>query len=117
MGKKKSVALMILLTVVIAVLCAITIFPSFAIPGTVEIWNPAVMQFDFGNELGGGYYAYYYPEGVISETTYESALEMITDEDEKTEYEDSYKKYGEGLYLSVDEEDGIYLAMKHFNLI
>ncbi len=111
MGKKKSVALMLLLTVVIAVLCAITIFPSFAIPWTAaDIWNPAVMQFDFGNELGGGYYAYYYPEGVIDEATYESALEMLTDEDEKKEYEESYKKYGDGLYLNVDEEYGIYLA-------
>ena len=105
MGKKKSTALMVLLTVVIAVLCAITIFPSFAIPGTVEIWNPAIMQFDFGSDLGGGQYAYYYPEGVMSESAFESEKELKKEED-KQEFVDSYKKHG-SLYLSKDEDDGI----------
>ncbi len=105
MGKKKSTALMVLLTVVIAVLCAITVFPSFAIPGTVEIWNPAIMQFDFGSDLGGGQYAYYYPEGVMSETAFESEYELKKEED-KQEFKDSYKKHG-SLYLSKDEDDGI----------
>ena len=57
MGKKKSIVLMVLLTIVIVVLCAITVVPSFAIPGTVKSWNPVVMQYDLGTDLGGGYYA------------------------------------------------------------
>ena len=67
MGKKKSIVLMVLLTIVIVALCALTIFPSFAIPGTVKIWNPVVKQYDLGADLNGGYYAYNYPTGVISE--------------------------------------------------
>ena len=72
MGKKKSVVLMTLLTIVIVVLCAITAFPAFSFPGkSVKKWNPAVMQYDLGMDLGGGYYAYYYPEGVITENEFE----------------------------------------------
>ncbi len=110
MGKKKSTALMILLTVVIAVLCAITIFPSFTLPWTdgVKGWNPAVMQYDFGADLGGGYYAYYYPEGVMSETAFDSEYELKPEAD-KQAFKDSYVQHG-GLYLSVDEEDGIYVG-------
>ena len=105
MGKKKSVALMILLTIVIAVLCAITIFPTVSIPWTVKIWNPAVMQYDFGAEFSGGYYAYYYPQGVITETEYNATLQSKTGE-ELNDYKDAYVQHG-GLYLSKDEDDGI----------
>lgn len=105
MGKKKSVVLMILLTIVIAVLCAITIFPTFSLPGTVKIWNPAVMQYDFGAEFNGGYYAYYYPQGVITETEYNATLQSKTGDD-LDEYKASYKQHG-GLYVSTDEDDGI----------
>ena len=70
MGKKKSTILMVLLTIVMVVLLFITAFPTMTIPFTdgVKIWNPAVTQYDLGADLGGGYYAYYYPVGVISET-------------------------------------------------
>ena len=54
MGKKKSVVLMVLLTIVIVALCLITAFPAFAVPGTVKKWNPAVKQYDFGADLSGG---------------------------------------------------------------
>ena len=105
MGKKKSMVLMILLTIVIVVLCAITVFPSFAIPGTVKEWNPAVKQYDLGADLGGGYYAYYYPEGIISEAEYNNNLSVLTG-DKADEYKSSYVKHG-GLYLSTDEDYGI----------
>ena len=110
MGKKKSVVLMTLLTIVIVVLCAITAFPAFTLPGSngVKKWTPAVLQYDLGPDFGGGYYAYYYPQGVITETEYkknEAALEG----DELTEYKDSYKQYKDtSLYLSTDPDDGIY---------
>ena len=64
---------MVILTIVIVVLCALTIFPAFAIPGTVKMWNPAVLQYDLSTDLNGGYYAYYYPKGVITETEYEDS--------------------------------------------
>ena len=64
MGKKKSVVLITLISIVVAILCAITLFPSFEIPfridGTYKSWNPVVKQFDLSADLGGGYYTYYY---------------------------------------------------------
>ena len=97
MGKKKSLVLMVLLTIVIVVLCAITVVPSFTLPGTVKIWNPVVKQYDLGADLDGGYYAYYYPTGVISETEWKN----LEDAD-KAEYQ-AHK----GLYLSKDADLGI----------
>ncbi len=104
MGKRKSTVLMVLLTIVIVALCALTIFPSFAIPGTVKIWNPAVMQYDKGADLGGGYYAYYYPTGVISETEYKE----LSEEDQAT-----YVRYmDKGLYLKDDTDYGIVAGLE-----
>lgn len=110
MGKKKSVVLMTLITIVIVVLSFITAFPAFTIPGTngVKKWNPAVLQFDLGTDFSGGYYAYYYPQGVITEKEYNDNVAAL-EGDEKTEYEESYKKHGDtSLYLSTDPDDGIY---------
>ena len=93
MGKKKSVVLTVLITIVMVALLVLTAFPSFTIPGTegIKLWNPAVMQFDLGMDLGGkhvadsrvggGYYAYYYPEGVISEVEYETNVRLLEGED------------------------------------
>lgn len=121
MGKKKSVVLMVLLTIVIVALCALTAFPAFTLPwNKVQSWNPAVLQYDLGADLNGGYYAYYYPEGVISETEYkdnEAALQAAVDEaadedkadkqEELEEYQSSYAKH-KGLYISTDEKIDIY---------
>ena len=108
MGKKKSVVLMTVLTIVIVVLCAITAFPAFSFPGnSVKKWNPAVLQYDLGMDLGGGYYTYYYPEGVISATEYENNLADKTG-DEREEYIDSYfNPAGSSLYFSNDEDKNI----------
>jgi hypothetical protein len=122
MGRKKSVVLMTLLTIVIVVLCALVAFPVFPITGTPDSWNPVALQYDLDADLGGGYYAYYYPEGVIPETEYDDQLAALTvardeaaDEDkqdaqeELDEFVDSYVAYkvGDkqtGLYLSTDPE-------------
>ena len=76
MGKKKSIVLMVLLTIVIVILCAITVVPSFSlsvlVKDSVKIWNPVVSKYDLGTDLDGGYYAYYYPTGVISEAEYKN---------------------------------------------
>ncbi len=109
MGKKKSVVLIILLTIVTIVLCAITALPSFTVPGTnkTKKWSPAVMQFDLGMDLGGeyldgrvggGYYAYYYPDGV------KPASDYVEDTEDKF----GYAEHG-GLYVSKDPAKGIYL--------
>ena len=104
MGKKKSVVLMVLLTIVIVVLCALVAFPSVPL-GEINRWSPIAERYDFGADLGGGYYTYYYPQGVISETVYVENLSALEGE-EADEYEDSYKKFN-GLYLSTDVDDGV----------
>ena len=94
MGKKKSVVLMVLLTIVIVVLCGLMLIP-FPVSET-DSWKPPVLRYDLSTDLGGGYYAYYYPEGVIPET----------EDFESGKTADDYLKVG-GLYLSKDEELGI----------
>ena len=108
MGKKKSVVLMTLLTIVMVVLCALVAFPSFPIAGTIYSWEPIAMHYDFGADLGGGYYTYYYPNGVISETEYTHTLAGKEQDGQEAvdEYKASYKQFG-GLYLSTDEEIGV----------
>ena len=117
MGKKKSVVLMTIITIVMVALCFLTAFPSFTIPGTggIKIWNPAIMQFDLGMDLGGsyvadstvggGYYTHYYPNGVISEAEYKTDSQF-KEGDELKEYQSEYVKYN-SLYLSTDEKDGV----------
>ena len=77
MGKKKSVVLMTLITIVLVVLCALTVLPSFSFPWNdgVNGWQSAIEHLKMSADFEGGYYAYYYPEGVISETEYQSNLE------------------------------------------
>lgn len=106
MGKKKSVVLMTLITIVLLVLCAIVAFPSVKLDKNgIKKWNPAVLQYDLGSEFSGGHYAYYYPEGIIPETEYQSDLAALEGE-EKGEYEDAYKQFG-SLYLSTNPDDCI----------
>ncbi len=98
MGKKKSVVLMTLITIVLVVLCALVAFPRVPLgQGGIKKWNPVAMQYDLGAEFSGGYYAYYYPNGVVTEAEYEALSE-----DEQAEYQ----RHG-SLYLSKDEADCI----------
>ena len=78
MGKKKSVVLTVLITVVLVVLTLFTVCPKFWFPWNdgLKGWNAVSTEFiDFGSDYEGGYYAYYYPEGVISEAQYKNDLE------------------------------------------
>lgn len=105
MGRKKSVVLLVLLTIVIVALCLFAVMPvagTFVWKGAVSKWNPVVKTYDFDGTLGGGYYTYYYPEGVISETEYKFNAENKPEEYNET----TYKAFG-GLYLSTDVEDGV----------
>ena len=109
MGKKKSVGVLTLITIVIVALCAMIAVPSFDLPfpvnGAESTWHPVVDTYDFDEDLGGGYYTYYYPEGVISEVEYQKEYESRS-EDKQEEYENSYTPY-KGLYLSTDSDDGV----------
>ena len=112
MGRKKSVVLMVLLTIVIVALCALTVFPAFTFPwNKVNGWQPAISSLDAGAELRGGYYTYYYPQGVISATEYEDNYENFPDTEdgraERDKYADKYVAH-KGLYLEKSEKLGIF---------
>ncbi len=74
MSKTKSVVMTTLLTIVIVVLCLVCVVPEFTVPFRVGgIWNKynsVVSVTSYGSDLGGGYSAVYYPEGVVSAEDY-----------------------------------------------
>ena len=74
MGKKKSVVLMVIITIVLVALTVFTVCPSFWFPwgNGLKGWNGVTSFVDFGSDFEGGYYAYYYPEGVKSEAQYKN---------------------------------------------
>ena len=94
MGKKKSVALIVLISLILAVLLAMSV-ESFSVPSTVKNYNSLLSVIDLGCDLGGGYQTVMYPEGVISKEEYQSLVEA--DEASAEDYT-AYK----GVYLSTD---------------
>ncbi len=108
MGKKKSVVLLILISIVTAVLCVICAFPSIHVTKT-KIWKPATTQYDLDYDLGGGYYTTYYPKGVVSAMEYQAKVaEYEGDTAKLDEYKESYKKLeGTNLYFSTDVDDKV----------
>lgn len=105
MGKKKSVVLMVLISIVLIALTVFTVCPGFWFPWNdgLKGWNSVLAEkVDFGSDYEDGYYAYYYPKGVISEAEYKDNL-RDKDADEAKEYEERHIKYG-GLYLDKEAD-------------
>ncbi len=107
MGKVKSAVFTVLFTIVIAVLCAMCVVPTFTLPfnigGSVKEYNSVLNVMSLDGELGGGYYTVYYPEGVISSSEYDaeySAKKEVSDE-LANKYAEEYVKHG-SLYLEKD---------------
>ena len=105
MGRKKSVILTVLLAIVILALSVLTFGPKVDI-GEADTFHSAIFQYDLSMDLGGGTYAYYYPEGVISEAEYKDNVKALEGKDLE-KYEDSYFNH-KGLYLSYEGKYGIY---------
>ena len=109
MGKKKSVVLMVIISIVLVALTVFTVCPSFWFPWNngLKGWNSVLAgNVDFGSDYKGGYYAYYYPEGVISEAEYKDNYEALkgdSDPDNEKEYADRYIQRG-GLYLDTEAD-------------
>lgn len=113
MGKKKSVLLLVLYTLLIALLCVVCLVSfNFGPKGSRKfdsILNSIAKDADLGGVYtasevysGGGYSAVYYPEGVISAKQYANDLGGIADEAERAEYEAKYRAAANGaLYLEV----------------
>ena len=102
MGKTKSVILLIVYTLVIAVLCFIcTVSFSYG-PDNMQTFSSVMRMMekdadlglayganaDAGAYIGGGYSAVYYPDGVISAKEYEDNLAGLreTSEEDAAEY-------------------------------
>lgn len=102
MGKKKSVALIVLVTLILAALLFISVTPSFYV-SAAQRFNSLLSIVDLGTDLGGGYYTVYYPEGVISQSEYETL---------RAEYDEAVAEAGTDGNVDVDNPAETYLAYK-----
>ena len=103
MGKKKSVVLMVIISIVLIALTLFTVCPTFSFPWNEGLhgWNGVLeTNVDFGSDYKDGYYAYYYPEGVISEAEYK---DNYNDSEDKEEYANRFIQCG-GLYLDKEAD-------------
>ena len=103
MGKKKSVVLMVIISIVLIALTLFTVCPTFSFPWNEGLhgWNGVLAtNVDFGSDYKDGYYAYYYPEGVISEAEYK---DNYNDSEDKEEYANRFIQCG-GLYLDKEAD-------------
>ena len=102
MSKKKSAALFVLITIILAVLC---VWCTVSFEAGVNDVHSVISIINKDTSLGGGYTTVYYPEGVISAEDYEANLTAFGagQESEKEDYIDSYVAYGTGaVYLEKD---------------
>lgn len=104
MGKKKSAVFLILITIVIAVLCVAC---TVSFPFGIKNYHSVISIIPKDAELGGGYTAVYYPEGVISAEEYESTLGGYADEEKRAEYADKYSAHdGGAVYFEKEKVFG-----------
>lgn len=108
MGKKKSVVLIILVTIVLVGLLFISVTPTFPVKSPYN-FRSLLSIVDLGSDLGGGYSVVYYPEGVISAEQYEGKVaqyeELKGTEDEISDPSGEYVAHG-GVYLSQEILEG-----------
>ena len=96
MGKKKSVALIVIVTVVLLGLLFISITPTFPVKTPYSLQS-LLNTVRLGADLGGGYGAVYYPEGVISAEEYAGEVARY-ESGEGTDPAEQYVANG-GVYL------------------
>lgn len=110
MGKKTSVAALIAMSILIAVMCFVCLIPFEYGTNNLHRFNSVLEMTDKDMGLGGyyasenegynggGLTAVYYPEGVISARQYADDLAGKSDADDIQEYKDKYVACG-SLYL------------------
>lgn len=102
MSKTKSVVMTVILTIVIVLLCLMCVVPEFSIPfsigGLWKTYTPVFSVINYGSDLGGGYSAVYYPEGVISAADYDAQTESYEEN-----LEEALRKYYGDQTTSADE--------------
>ena len=116
MGKKESTVVKRLLAILMVVLYAIMTLSS-CVTGTESSSSTGADGEDSAvkYELDSGYYTYYYPSGIISETEYNSEVAVLKEaiakglegaQEELDEYKASYRRHG-SLYLNKNPNYGI----------
>ena len=100
MGKKKSVALIVIVTVVLLGLLFISITPTFPVKTPYSLQS-LLNTVRLGADLGGGYGAVYYPEGVISAEEYAGEVARY-ESGEGTDPAEQYVANG-GVYLDSEK--------------
>ena len=111
MGKKKSVVLMVFISIVLFALTVFSVYPAHWFPWNdgLKGWNSVAADFvDFGSDYKGGYYVYYYPEGVISEAKYKDNYASLNEKEgveseKQKEYRERFIQSG-GLYLDKEAD-------------
>ena len=109
MGKKKSTALIVLITIVLVGLLFLSFTPTFSVKSP-NSFRSLLSIVDLGRDLDGGYYTVYYPEGVISKAEYETLkaeydyVASNTEEGQTPSVENPEENYTvyKGIYLSND---------------
>ena len=101
MGKKKSVALIVIMVIVLVGLTFLSV-ASFPLSSPYH-FKPLLGNIRLSTDLGGGYYTVYYPEGVISQEEYDLLVNSETDSDAA----ETYTKH-KGVYYSdeIAGDDG-----------
>ena len=101
MGKKKSVALIVIMVIVLVGLTFLSV-ASFPLSSPYH-FKPLLGNIRLSTDLGGGYYTVYYPEGVISQEEYDLLVNSETGSDAV----ETYTKY-KGIYYSdeIAADDG-----------
>lgn len=102
MGKKKSTALIVLITIVLVGLLFLSFTPTFPVKSP-NSFRSLLSIVDLGRDLDGGYYTVYYPEGVISKAEFETL---------KAEYDYVASNTEEGQTPSVENPEENYTAYK-----
>ena len=101
MGKKKSVALIVIMVIVLVGLTFLSV-ASFPLSSPYH-FKPLLGNIRLSTDLGGGYYTVYYPEGVISQEEYD----LLVNSETGSEAVETYTKY-KGIYYSdeIAADDG-----------
>ena len=112
MSKTKSVVMTVILTIVIVLLCLMCVVPEFSIPfsigGIWKTYTPVFSVINYGSDLGGGYSAVYYPEGVISAADYDAQIESYEENLEealRAYYNDDQTTAADALLDRYEEEN------------
>ncbi len=117
MSKRKSITVIIFMTIVIAIL-GVMCFASFPIPKTVKNYNSILSKIGQGIDLSGGYYVVLTPEnskGESDQAVLEDAMEILRARLDDKGYTEAVISIQDGNKIRVEvpqvEDDGTVLEV------